>query len=211
MSCKHSTNISSKVIQKIVDKSDSYRDYNVLSHFIFAHQVFASPSFPYVQISYTLIQTCHSGLAQNQYKWQGKSVFFGENLYDLRKYKEISFAFLKNLYFAKFYKRKSVFCQNLRVKNLYILIKSVWVASLLILQFQNWCLIACTLNKVRVADLQWSQAFFKTYHPRPHKARLRTTHPGQSAVAVVIFKSWFEAPSYIYPVSKTFFQNANLL
>ena len=33
--------------------------------------------------------------------------------------------FCKNLYFDKFYGRKSVFCQILNVKNLYILITSV--------------------------------------------------------------------------------------
>ena len=60
-----------------------------------------------------LSQTCHSGLAQNQYKWQEKSVFQGENLYDWRRYKENPFTFLKkisnlpnfkeeNQYFAKF-------------------------------------------------------------------------------------------------------------
>ena len=27
-------------------------------------------------------KTCHSGLTQNQYKLKGKSVFYGENLYD---------------------------------------------------------------------------------------------------------------------------------
>ena len=38
--------------------------------------------------------------------------------------------FWKSLHFEKFYGRKSVFSQILRVKNLYILIKSVWVAGL---------------------------------------------------------------------------------
>ena len=26
-------------------------------------------------------KTCYSGLAQNQYKWQRKSVFYGKNMY----------------------------------------------------------------------------------------------------------------------------------
>ena len=38
---------------------------------------------------------------------------------------------LKNLHSAKFQGRKSVFCQILWVKNLYLRIKSVWVAGLL--------------------------------------------------------------------------------
>ena len=47
-----------------------------------------------------------------------------------RKYEE-------NLYFAKFQGRKSVFCQILRVKNLYnILKKSVLVAGLFI--YSEW-------------------------------------------------------------------------
>ena len=62
-----------------------------------------------------LSHTCHCGIPQNQY--------FREKI---RMNKENPFAFLKkNLYSAKFKGRKAVFCQILRVKNLYALIKSV--------------------------------------------------------------------------------------
>ena len=43
------------------------------------------------------IQTCHSGLAQNQYILQEKPVFYGENLYDYRRCKENPFALLKTI------------------------------------------------------------------------------------------------------------------
>ena len=46
--------------------------------------------------------------------------------------KKNPFGFLKNVYFAKFYGRKYVFGQILRIKNLCILIKSVRNAGLYI-------------------------------------------------------------------------------
>ena len=59
-------------------------------------------------------QTCHSSLAQNQYKWEKKiSIFLKKICMTKENVKKNPFLFLeKNLYFDKFFKDKNLYFAN---------------------------------------------------------------------------------------------------